>query len=138
MPNGEQPLAPPPAGGLNKRDLIITAIAVFLAIVIIIFLLRALTRAPEATKTAVTSPGVTSVSAPVVPVTAGLQPWRGAVTLTVGDATFVSGGNNYILFIKAPGASSKILKDQGYKDGDQINVIGKIVGNYLEVAGVSK
>jgi hypothetical protein len=92
---------------------------------------------PTTSQPAPTGAAAGVAPAPVV-VNKDLTTWRGVLTLTNDDARLLSNNKTYSLFIKASGQSSKILKDGGYKTGDQINVIGKITGDFIEVAGVNK
>jgi len=126
---------------MSKRDLAITAAAAVLVIIIIVLLIRALTNQPSPSSRGAgesQSSAATVVGTRPTPVSPGLQVWGGILTLTEGEARLAALNRSYNLFIKAPGQSSKILKEQGYRSGDQVSVIGKISGDYLEVSGVSK
>lgn len=156
MPNGDNlsvppslssPLEPPQLAppNLNKTKLTIIVASAAAIIIIVVLLIRAIVlpskvAPPPAVGTAgpATPAGSSPSATPPVSVTSGITAWNGTLTLTKGDAKLLVGNRSYDLFIKAAGQSSRILKEMGYNSGEKINVLGKLIGNYLEVAGVSK
>lgn len=78
-----------------------------------------------------------SSAAPPVSATPGIMTWTGSLELQTGQATIKVADKTYPLTISEADASN-VLINKGFKTGDIINVMGKLKGDKLEMAGVNK
>lgn len=125
---------------MTKKGLIITLVALVAAAAGTVILIRYLIL-PASPQANVPSAGNEVVAPPttnIVPqsLTKGVETFTGILSLENG-ATLRVDAKTYSLLINKTDASA-ILKAQGYKTGDEVNVMGKASKDIIEAAGVNK
>lgn len=118
---------------MSKKQMVLVLVGLVAIAAGTIFLIRYLTR-PGASEDGVVLPRVTN-SAPQS-ATKGVGVWTGI--LNMGEKTVLKvDGKIYELRINKTDGGA-VLRAQGYKSGDEINVMGKLAGEVIETAGVNK
>lgn len=126
---------------MTKKGLIITLVALVGAAAGTVVLIRylILPASPQADLPLSTSDGVVAPpTTDIVPqsLTKGIETLTGVLSLENGAILKVD-TKTYSLLINKTDAGA-ILKVQGYKTGDEVNVMGKASGDSIEAAGVIK
>ena len=125
---------------MTKRGLIITLIVLVAAAAGTVILIRylILPASPQASLAPTSNEIVAPPTTNIVPqsLTKGIETFTGILNLENGAILKVD-TKMYSLFINKIDASV-ILKVQGYKTGDEVNVMGKASKDSIEVAGVNK
>lgn len=125
---------------MTKRSLIITLVVLVVAAVGTVILIRylILPASPQVSLPPASNQVVAPPTTNIVPqsLTKGVETFTGILSLENG-ATLKVDTKTYSLLINKTDASN-ILKAQGYKTGDEINVMGKAANDVIEAAGVNK
>lgn len=125
---------------MSKKQLVLVLIGLVVIAAGAIFLIRYLTRpgAPEGGAALPLNTAAEPRAANGVPqsATKGVKVWTGV--LNMGEKTTLkTDGQTYELLINKTDGGA-ILRAQGYKPGDEVNVMGKLTGQIVEVSGVNK
>ena len=125
---------------MTNKGLIITLIGLIAAAAGTIVLIRYLTlpASPQTDLSPVSNEAVMPPTTQIVPrsLTKGVETFTGILSLEKG-ATFKVDTKIYSLLINKTDAGNT-LKAQGYKTGDEVNVMGKVNKEAIEVVGVNK
>lgn len=117
---------------MTKKQLLTILIGLAIAAIVIILALRWFLR-PQIEQNAPPSSTVVPPSA-----TAGIETWTGDLTLTETEAKFKVDEKVFRLVIPQTDTVA-ILKGQGYKNGDRVNVMGQLRGeNEIKLLGLNR
>lgn len=119
---------------MSKKQLVVILIVLAIAAIIIILLMRSFW-APKLPSSGKNNPPISSL----VPKsgTPGIETWTGVLTLVDNEANLKVGDKVYKLTIPSA-AAAKIIADKGYQSGDNVNVMGKLKGEVIELSGINK
>ncbi|MBI5731943.1 MAG: hypothetical protein HY982_01120 [Candidatus Magasanikbacteria bacterium] len=115
---------------MSKKQIIFYLFLIIIAGLVVILILRAAFFSPAP----LTAPPVTQATP--ASKTPGLNVWSGALTLS-SPPVLTAEGKDYFLKINQKDAK-EILVKKGFKNGDAVNIMGKISGNIIEISGLNK